>query len=53
MRNTEENLSFPKRSKKEWKWNKLLKSKYYKKKKDKFDESYRQSRNKKRNRQPL
>lgn len=48
---TEENLSStPKRSKKEWKWNKLLKSKYYKKKKDKFDEPYRQSRNKKRNR---
>jgi hypothetical protein len=48
---TEENLSPPpKRSRKEWKWNRLLKSKYYKKKKDKFDESYRQDRNKKRNR---
>jgi hypothetical protein len=48
---TEENLSPPpKRSKKEWKWNRLLKSKYYKKKKDKFDESYKQDRNKKRNR---
>ena len=50
MRSTGESPSIHKRSKKEWKWNRLLKSKYYKKKKDKFDESYKQNRNRKRNR---
>ena len=45
MRTTGESLSTPRRSKKEWKWNKLLKSKYRKKKKDKFDDPYKQNRN--------
>jgi len=53
MRTTGESPSTPRRSKKEWKWNKLLKSKYHKKKKDKFDDPYKQNRNKKRNRWPL